>query len=131
MSKPTAPEPVFQTSPVRLSVDETRLLLRIAVAGKPVSANYHAEALADMGILSRTELNQEKDTAKILAECWQRARKGVAAKDQDMVRDAMREIDRIVRDRDGDAKYLFGLTDLGRQIVRGVSVRLNSQGKPK
>ena len=121
-------EPVIETSPIRLSVDETKLIMRIAVAGKPLAGDYHSNSLAELGIFRRVEVTEEKDTARKVADCWARAREGLKFKDGQKVHQAMHDLERLNSDRDrNDTKYLYDLTDLGKQIARGISVRLNGQ----
>ncbi len=73
-------------------------------------------------------MEEEKETAAKIAECWQRARKGMANKSEEAVHQAMHDIERLTRDRDrNEPRYQFDLTDLGRQIARGITVRLNGQ----
>ncbi len=121
-------EPVIETSPIRLTVDETRLILRHATTGKPIHGDYHSNALADIGILQRIEVPEEKDTAQKMAECWKRAKEGFAVKDGAKVHQAMHDLERLSSDRDhNDTKYLFTLTDLGKQLARGIGVRLNGK----
>ena len=121
-------EPIIETSPIRLSVDETKIILRITVAGKPIQGDYHFGSLADLGILRRIPVSEEKDTARKIAECWDKAKKSLAVKDSQRLHQAMHDIERLSNDRDrSDTKYLYDLTDLGKQIARGISVRLNGK----
>jgi hypothetical protein len=127
---PRPVEPAFEISPIRLSVEETKIILRISVAAKPIHGDYQCAVLADFGILRRIEVSEEKDTSRKIAECWQRARKALGQKDSAEVHQAMHDIDRLSSDRDrNDRKYLYDLTDLGKQIARGITIRLNSQVK--
>jgi len=126
----TKNESPIETTPIRLSVEETRWIIRLTVAGKPMPGDYHCNALAELGILRRTELSEEKDTALKISECWKRAKAGFILKDEVKVHQAMHDLERLTTDRDRhDTKYLFSLTDLGKQIARGINVRLN--GGPK
>jgi hypothetical protein len=78
--------------------------------------------------LQQIEVPEEKHTAQKIEECWKRARRGFAVKDQGIVHQAMHDIERLSSDRDRrDTQYLYDLTDLGKQIARGISVRLNGQ----
>src|SRR4051794_1283587 len=79
-------EPVIETSPIRLTVDETKIIMRLAAAGKPNKFERYGEGitangLAALGILARIELSEEKDIAAKIADCWARAGKAMAAKD--------------------------------------------------
>jgi len=122
------PEPVIECSPIRLTVDETKQLLRIATAGKPVRGDYHCNSLAEIGILKRIEITEEKDTPRKIQECWNKAKIGFAEKSEPIVHQAMHDIERLERDRDRNETVVhFDLTPLGKQIARGITVRLNSQ----
>ena len=70
--------PLIEPAIIKLSMDETRAVMRVAVAGKPIAGDYHFASLAEMGILRRIEVAEEKDTGQKLAACWQRARKAWA-----------------------------------------------------
>lgn len=122
--------PAIETAPIRLTMDETKLLIRAANAGKPIKLDYQAPGneLADLGVLRRVEVSEEKDTALKVAECWARAKKALAVKDSETVHQAMRDLERLNSDRDrNNTKYLFELTDLGKQIARGITVRMNGR----
>jgi hypothetical protein len=122
------PEPVIETAPIKLSVEETRAIMRVSVAGKPIPGDYHFGALADMGILRRIEVTEEKDTSRKIAECWKRARMAFVLKDGEAVHQAMHDLEKLNSDRHReDTKYLVGLTDLGKQVARGIGVRLDGQ----
>ena len=128
MKKNEAVAPAIETSPIRLSVDETRLIMRCATAGKPIPGDYHANAMAELGILNRIEISEEKDTAQKIAAIWKRARRALSAKDGEGLHQSMHDLERLTSDRDrNNTKYLFTLSDLGKQIARGINVRLNGQ----
>jgi hypothetical protein len=129
VKKQTAEPPIIETSPIRLSVDETRILLRVLVAGKPVKGDhYNYSGLAEMGILERTEIPEEKETAEKIAECWKEAREGLKMRDVDIVHQAMHTIERLNSDRHREqSSYLYSLSEFGKQVARGISVRLNGQ----
>jgi len=123
-------EPGIQTSPIRLTVEETKLVLRASIAGKPIQDKYPnlGVGLSDMGIFRRIEVSEEKVTAGKIAECWSRARKGLAIKDLDGVHQAMHDLERLSADRDrNNSTYLYELTALGKNIARGITVRVNGQ----
>ena len=121
---------VYETSPIRLSVEETRFIIKLTVAGKPLPGDYHSSALAELGILRRIDVPEEKDTGLKIAECWKVARKALAAKDSEKLHQAMHDLERLNNDRDrNETRRLFELSDLGRQIARGITVRLSGGRK--
>lgn len=122
------PEPVIETAPIRLTQDETKLILRITMAGKPIPACYGCESLSDMGILRRIAIPEEEVTARRIADCWKRIRAGLAKKNQEAIHQACHDMERLTRDRDrNNPSYVVELTDLGKQVARGITVRLNGQ----
>lgn len=121
-------EPIIETSPIRLSVDETRILMRIMAAGKPVrSDNYQYSALAELGILARIEVKEEKEHARQIDECWKRAKTALRVKDHEELHQAMHDLEKLNSDRHREQNaYLYELSPLGKQIARGISVRMNA-----
>jgi len=127
----TKPEPVLETSTIRLSVDETRTIVKHMMAGKPLNGSaYHNRELVELGILKRIEVPEEKDTAQKIAECWKRTKLGLQRKDSGLVHQAMHDLEKLNTDRHREEpRYQYELTAFGRQIARGISVRLSSQGR--
>lgn len=121
------PEPMIETSPIRLSVEETRILLRIMAAGKPVPGDYHYSALAELGILTRIEVKEEREHARKVGDCWKRAKAALRVKDGEDLHQAMHDLERLNSDRHREqSAFLYGLSPLGKQIARGISVRMNA-----
>jgi hypothetical protein len=106
--------PAFEASPIKLSVDETRLVIKATVAGKPIDGSFQCNALAELGIFRRIEIPEEKDTARKVAECWARARKALVAKDGQGLHQSMHDLERLNSDRHReDTRYRFeGYSDL-------------------
>ena len=117
---------MIEAAPIRLSVEETRLVIKATVAGKPIPGDYRCNALAELGIFRRVELSEPKGHARKVAECWERASRYLKGKDGERLHQSMHDLERLNNDRDrNDTKFLFELTDLGKQIARGISVKLN------
>lgn len=123
-------EPLIETTPLRLTADETRLIIRLVTSGKPINGDFHAKTLAEIGILQAIPVPEETDTRAKIAECWKRARAGVRLRDLESTHQALHDIERLQSDRDrNDTRYRYILSDLGKQIARGVSIRLGQTGR--
>lgn len=123
-------QPGIEASAIRLSPEETRIVIRVAVAGKPVEGSYQHAALAELGILKRIEVTEEKDTARKIAECWVRARQALTLKDSERVHQAMHDLEKLSTDRHREeTRYRYELTDLGRQISRGVNIQFGRRSQ--
>lgn len=131
--KPSAA--IFEPSPVRLTVEETKIIIRLSAAAAPLGGDSYqftnlANGLVDLGIARRVEITEERDTAARIKECWQRARRSFAEKDSAAVHQAMHDIERISSDRDRNSvKFKFELTDVGKQLARGIAVKLNGAAR--
>ena len=127
----TRTELAIETAPIRLTTEESRIILKVSMAGKPVDGgHYQYAALADLGILRRIEVPEEKDTKLKIDQCWKEATTALRQKNGERLHQAMHDLERITRDRDrNETKVLFELTDLGKQIARGITVRLQPNGK--
>lgn len=120
-------EPMIETAPLRLSVDETRILLRIMAAGKPVQGDYHYAALAELGILTRIEVKEEKAHARQVEECWHRAKDALRVRNSEDLHQAMHDLEKLNSDRHREQNsYVYSLSPLGKQIARGISIRMNA-----
>ncbi len=115
-------KPVFETSPIRLSADETRLIVKAANnGGKPI-CDYHRGGLVEMGIL-QTNVVKPPDHSAEIAELWRAMRNAAKAEDVSEVRRLLGRIETLKSDKKPKEGYI--LTSLGKQIARGITVRLN------
>ena len=115
---------VFETSPIRLSADETRTIVKAAnLNGKPI-CDYHVHGLVDMGILKRIITPPKDVTADVQAD-WKKIEAAAAKKDADAINRGLSKINELKRPT--YAKDSFVLTALGKQVARGITVRLNGQ----
>ncbi len=85
----------IEVSPIRLSQEEARIVMQVAVAGKPIPGTYQYRQLAELGILKAIDIPEEKDTARKIADAWKKARGGFAQKDCDIVHQAMHDIEKL------------------------------------
>jgi hypothetical protein len=120
---------MIDTTPIRLSAEETRVILRCAVAGKPIrDTNHNFMVLEQLGILRRIEISEEEETDAKIVECWERASKGMWGKDSDTVHQAMHDLERLAMDRDrNERQYLYELSETGQQLAQNITVRMHSQ----
>ena len=124
MSKQTqAPERVIETSPVRLSAEETRLMMKAAIAGEPISTWQNVSGLADLGLMTKVKMPPKKglDTVETL---WVKAEKAVKLRRRDEAAGALSRIQTLSTARQQDG---YILTPLGKEVARGLTVRLNAQ----
>jgi hypothetical protein len=118
---------VIETSPVRLTADETRLLLRAAQSPKPITERYNstAPALVDIGLFVKVAVETEAARRKRTADAWAKAKLGVTAKDAGTVNNAMRELAAV--DRNDGPEMGYVLTAVGKEVARGISVRITKR----
>lgn len=116
-------DPAFDLAPVRLSADETRTILRLAQAnGKPIHTPY-SMALADLGIVRRVVV-KAVDNKKEIEEVWGDIARAVRARAIGRVAVGLEKIRKLSKpQREAGVE----LTDLGKQLARGISVRIASQ----
>jgi len=123
IQKTETPEPVFKPSAITLSAEETRLIVRVANnTGKPL-CDYRLGALTELGLL-KPMTQPPPDHTDEIARCWERIR--TAAKQEDL-RGVRHNLDVIENLKAQKGKEGYVLTDLGKQVARGIAVRLNGQ----
>jgi hypothetical protein len=115
---------VIEMVPIRLSADETRLIIRAANSKEPLTPNYSEgryTSLVELGLM--VQLPEDMKAKKLrLDSGW----KAVFSATQKRDRDAVRQALRVIEDNN-KSKYAFALTALGKEVARGISVRLASQ----
>jgi hypothetical protein len=116
--------PVFQTSQIRLSVDETRNVIKVA-AGKTDNL-YGCSGLVDMGIM-RAVPAAVPDVKKAVNTAWLALEHAVTTRDIPALDAANKTLQRLSAPPRRDVTYV--LTPLGKALARGITVRLNAQGK--
>ncbi len=122
---PETKQELIEVAPVKLTVEESRTLMRCAVAGKPVKGDYRCAALVDLGILREVKILDDKEHPQKVAECWKRARAALNVKDSESLHQAMHDLERLNTDRDrNQTTSLYELTTVGKQLTRGISVRM-------
>lgn len=124
----TAVTPAIEVSTIRLTAGETRSIMRAASSDVPVHDYGEGPGLAAMGIMKRVPVNTEQEKKSKRNECWDRVKKAASREDLKALGNGYDELSRLTRDRD---QFAYVLTDLGKQIARGVTVRLNSQYRIK
>lgn len=123
----TKVEKVVETMPVRLTGDETRALMKLSAANGVPTDTYHACGLVDLGIAAKVE-SPAKDYKSEKAACWDSIREAAKNEHSGRLRGALERLDSL-SEQSIPKKIGFILTPLGKQIARGVTVRLNSQAK--
>lgn len=118
--------PVIEAATIRLTADETKALIKAHLAaGKPVSFGYNGPAvsLIDMGLMQVAKpvgLSREER----LNELWDEVNFAVQARGRRRITSAFEKFDR--GDSANEIKQ-YVLTDSGKQIARGITIKLNSQ----
>jgi len=98
-----------------------------AAASKTPISDYRCCGLVDLGILKLVVV-EPKDFTKEIVGHWKRIRKAASLQDEIGIREGLRQLDNIERmTKSKDKGYV--LTDLGKQVARGVAVKLNGQYK--
>jgi hypothetical protein len=121
------PEKVIETSPIRLTADETRAVMKAATAApKPIS-DYRCCGLVDLGIMKLIPIESADNTAG-RKECWKLIREAAVKQDRDVINEQSRLL-RNFDEQERKKEKGYVLTELGKQVARGVKVSLNSQFK--
>ena len=116
--EPKAIEP----APIRLTADETRLLIAASMATKPIE-NYHGDSLANLGLVKRVPLRDPKEKAVKLKTAWIELAAAARARQFSIVKTKLDEIANITHyERPG-----YIITPLGREVVRGITIRLTKE----
>lgn len=115
-------EKVIEVPTIRLSVDETRAIMRAQQNGKTSIGSYGAAGLVDLGIMRKIVTN--KDTPAKRAEAWGKVKVAVAKRDYAAASTALESV--LVMNRK-DKEFAYELTPLGKQVARGIAVKLSAQ----
>jgi hypothetical protein len=118
---------VIEATPVRLTSDETRTLIKGMQVGKPFPASYNnsARALADLGLMEEAPMETEIDRRKRLSVLWAKAKSACNLKDREIAKKALSEIEKI--ESSESAAVGFVLTALGKEVANGISVKLGKR----
>lgn len=121
MTKRDKPQPLFEVPTIRLSADETRLILRIAHSDKPVET-YTTYGLDGLGIVRRITLKNEA-TQKQLDDAWKAVGEAYTKRSEPLLRNSAFRLQQLTSKK---ARYGYVLTELGKQLARGLSIRLSA-----
>jgi hypothetical protein len=115
---------VIETSPVRLTSDETRAVLRCSQSLKPVRHSYSRDmnSLLELGLVEKVPMETPAARQKRLNSAWASMKVACAAKDSAVAASALKEISEINRTEDPEMGYV--LTEIGKQVARGITVRI-------
>ncbi|HXI85332.1 MAG TPA: hypothetical protein VNL17_14720 [Verrucomicrobiae bacterium] len=116
-------EKVIETSTIRLSADETRTIMRASIKGN-CSNDWRCSSLVGMGIMRKVRSTPDESVDKKREELWNRISKAVEKRNRTALDSASSELGKLDRDKEA---YVYVLTDIGKQIARGITVRLNGQ----
>jgi len=121
-----ATDRAIETSPIKLTADETRAIMKAATASHPIS-DYRCCGLVDLGIMKVVTI-EPKDHTTARKVCWKKIRAAVAQEDTWAISHELHTLNEFDRQ---EAKKEKGhvLTPLGKQVARGVAVKLNGQYK--
>lgn len=123
--KKLALEDQLQVSPIRLAADETRLIVKAATRGVPVEG-HACSGLADLGIFIEVPTDDKQHKAD-LSLAWKELVSAAKAQDLESVQDAARRLGQLERQHTSCERKFYQLTPFGKQVARGVTVRM---GRP-
>lgn len=115
---------VIEHSPVRLTSDETRLMLRMAQSTAPIDPSYNGRSILELGLAEEVPMMTEAEKKKRNVEAWNKLRLALTARDLELAKTAVREIE---KSSESNSKTGFVLTDLGKQVARGITVRITKR----
>ena len=109
----------FESAPVRLSRGETRCIMQCQTTGR--STSYECRGLVELGLMVKRRDKKSEDIGTQLKKQWLRLQSAADRESRSDVNSAIREMDNITRDAKSEH---FVLTDLGKQVARGITVRM-------
>ena len=119
------PEKMIEIPLIRLSADETRAIMRAAISPRPTNDYYGCRGLVDLGIMRLVEVKPENHVGA-RRECWKAIREAATRQDRDAIQSEFSKL-RSFDEQKRKNKEGYVLTDLGKQVARGVRVSLSSQ----
>jgi hypothetical protein len=122
------PASVIEAGALRLSTDETRLILKALNSPNSPVLGWGAQSLTGLGIMKAVPKLAAVEVEDRSKKLWSKLQQSVAGKNLGLVSKAVSELEDLKRDAEG---HQFVLTALGRQIARKITVKLNSQYLPK
>lgn len=111
----------FEIPAIRLSVDESRAIFKASQASGPIES-YASRSLVELGIMKAAKITSKK--ADNESASWAKLKAAVSAADLPM---AKRALDSIYTARAEKGRTGYILTELGKQVARGISVRMAAQ----
>lgn len=118
----TVIDKVIETSTIRLSMDETRTLLRAGMSKNPITA-YGADYLVGLGMLRQVTIRPDPKPKEV-ERLWRQALHAVQRRERSS---ALTQLDKIRQLTEPQEKRGYVLTELGKQVSRGITVRMNRQ----
>lgn len=118
--------PVIETAAIRLTSDETKALIKVHLAsGKPVGFSYGnaAVSLVDLGLFEVAKV-AGKTRVERTNELWQTISEAAVSRNRPQIETAFRKFD---QNRATDEIKQYVLTDAGKQVARGITIKLNAQ----
>ena len=115
---------VIEPSVVRLTSDETRMLMRAAVNPKGVAMPYNGTGVKDLGLVR--EVKERKGTLSSVKRQLKAAQdKAVSAKSWKALQAALKLVERADRNVRYFSKEpsLFTLTEAGKKLVSSITIR--------
>jgi hypothetical protein len=115
----------IQTEPFRLSAQETRAIWALSQSEKKPCSTYGASNLVELGFAKQVNL-PKKDNSHTINEVWKDLQKAVDARSLRVVNIYADKISRLLHEENAVIKG-YVLTPLGKQVARGIAVKLSSQ----
>lgn len=116
---------VIETSPVRLTSDETRSLLRAAQSTRPIASGYNTNSLVELGLMEKVPIETESARKKRIADSWAKLKTSCTVKDLEIASSAVRELSALLRT--GEPETGVSLTAIGKEVARGITVRITKR----
>lgn len=118
---------VIEVSPVRLSSDETRSMLRMAQSDKPMKVGWSGvyKGLIELGLVMETPIETAAARASRLTVAWRQLRLSAIARDLGLAVKAFSDIQQMGGSDEPEKGVV--LTALGREVARGITVRMTKR----
>lgn len=114
---------VFETATIRLSMDETRALVALSVAGAPTKEVYGASLLVNLGLAKKVSMPVPDMSGKI-KQHWKAAQTCTRNMDLNGASESLRQIRNLESKISTSTSAGYVLTAQGEQVARGITIRL-------
>lgn len=121
---------VIDAAPIRLTADETRLVWKLMQSNGTPQQAYSGCSLVELGLAKKVSIAPKEDFTAKRAEAWVKLATAAKVRDKKQVSSALSTIEECDRNSKREESG-YVLTERGKQVARGLTIRWNTQYAPK